>query len=220
MASSWRRERSRVSDDGGVAVFGFGVVVGFGVVFGAGGVEMVFVAAAGEGAVGGFAVEVFVAEDVAVVAGLALGFVDGHRVGVIEAAFVEILRPGSFWWSSSSNLTVTDRRLRVDVGDGAALAVEDAEPVVVGEGHDPVTDRERAAVDLELVGSDEPVGLERRAGVLVEVVDVVVAGGEHERAVPFETSCRAMRRPSRCGRRRWCRGRGRGRARRGSRALG
>ena len=66
------------------------------------------------------------------------------------------------------------------------MTVEDAEPVVVGEGHDPVTDRESAAVDVEFVGSDDPVGLEGGAGVLVEGGDVVVGGGEHERTVTVE----------------------------------
>ena len=41
--------------------------------------EMVFVAAAGEGAVTGFSIEVLVTEHVHVVTGLALGLVHGHR---------------------------------------------------------------------------------------------------------------------------------------------
>ena len=57
---------------------------------GAGGVEPGFVAGAGEGDVGAFAVEAGGADDEHVVAGDALGFVDRDGVGVIDPAVVEV----------------------------------------------------------------------------------------------------------------------------------
>ena len=80
-------------------------------------VEPVFVAAAGEGGVGGFAVEVFVAEDVRVVAGLALGFVDGHRVRVVEAAGVEVRGRDGGGSRSCVELDLEVAAARVDAGD-------------------------------------------------------------------------------------------------------
>jgi hypothetical protein len=106
-----------IADDVGVDDVGF--VVGFGF----DGVELVVVSAAGEGGVGGFAVEVFVAEDVGTVAGEALGFVDGHGVPVVEAAGVGVgggdrgaSRPGV-----EQDLEVAGAA--IDAGDESAFAV-------------------------------------------------------------------------------------------------
>ena len=115
-------------------------------------------AAAGERAVAGFAVEVLVAEDVGVVAGLSLGFVDGHGVGVVETTRVEIRR-GDRLGGVVVERDADGATERIDSDDCAALTVEDPESVVVGEGHDPVTNRERTIVHDECVGPDRAFGL-------------------------------------------------------------
>jgi hypothetical protein len=102
-------------------------------------VEVVGLAAAGEGDVAPFSVEGLGAEDVGVVDGEPLGFVAGDRIPVGDMAGVEIVAV-----EDDRAAVVGDRvdlpSVRVEMGDGGAGAVDDPEPTVVAQAHDPVTD--------------------------------------------------------------------------------
>ena len=96
----------------------------------------------------------------------------------------------------------------VDVFDGGAGAVADAEAPVVAQRHDPIAGLVRAFVDDEGGAGELPGGVAVVAGAGVEVVDVGAAAGEHDDVVAGEGggppvgdhACSAPRR----WRSRWC----------------
>ena len=130
-------------------------------------------------------VEAVGAEEQAPVDGEALSFVDGERVAVAEMAGVEILRRERVL----AVLVGADRDgpgVGVDGGDGGAGAVADAEFAVVAEADDPVTGLVVGVGDREGRAVEGAVGLAVASGSGVEVVDVVVVVGDHERVVAGE----------------------------------
>src|SRR5438309_423307 len=66
----------------------------------------------------------------------------------------------------------------VDAHDRASGAVVDVESAVVAHADDAVTGTELALGEIDDVAVQRPVGTEHPAGAQVEVVDVVVGGGD------------------------------------------
>ena len=124
-------------------------------------------------------------EEQAPVDGEALGFVDGERVAVAEVSGVEILRRKRVL----GVLVGADRdgpRVGADGGDRGAGAVTDAEFAIVAEADDAVACLIVGVVDREDGAVEGSVGLEMSPGSDVEVVDVMVVMGDHERVVAGE----------------------------------
>lgn len=146
------------------------------------GVKDVGGAAAAEGDVAGFAVEVVGAEGEAAVDRHALGLVDGGGVAVGDVAGVEVVG------GQHADATVVEAdahrvSLRVDAIDDGSVAVADVEAVVVAEAHDLVPGLVRALVDLEDGSGQLAGGLAVVAGPVIEVVDVAAADGDHRDVV-------------------------------------
>ena len=109
------------------------------------------VASPGEGDVAGLAVETGRADDVDVIAGESLGFVDGGRVAVIDAACLHIVA-GELEASAVAEFDVDVGAVVVDVGDGGDHSVVDTAPLSgvkvelsrhVAQQDDTVTDLKR-----------------------------------------------------------------------------
>ena len=165
-------------------------------------------AGAGQGYVGGFAVEAGGTDDEHGVAGGALALMDRHRVAVIEVAVVEVA-PVEADDLAGAQPHVQGAGVRVGAGDGAEHAVVDADRAAVGgmlvgvvaaDQHTipglerPTGDRERRPVEEMLVGgtfTGEPVESVRFAAGTSEQ-EGVVAGGVggppviHSQAVEFD----------------------------------
>src|SRR5690606_27921894 len=69
----------------------------------------------------------------------------------------------------------------VDVLDGAAGAVEDAELVVVAQGEHLIAGGVDPTGQEHLIGAEVSFGVEGLAGSAVEVIDVAEPGGNHQR---------------------------------------
>ena len=113
--------------------------------------------ARGDGDVGGFAVEAGGSDDVDVIAGESLGFVDRGRVPVIDAACLYV-GAGEGDVAAVAESDVDAAGGLVDVGDRGDHAVVDAataagvEVVLAGhvlQQHDPVPDLEHTVADRE-----------------------------------------------------------------------
>ena len=146
----------------------------------AGDVEAGLGAGAGEGDVAPFLQACFAgAEDEGALDGEALGGVAGERVGVADVAGLEVAA-AEFDGRAAVGGDGERPPFEVDVLDGSAGAVLDAENVGVAEADDAVAGGELAVRDGEPVVAEAAVGVHERAGELVEVGDVAPAEGEHD----------------------------------------
>ena len=144
------------------------------------GVEPVGLSASRQADISGLSGEVVGAEEESVVDGAALGFVDGDGVAMADppGPYVGgVEGPGAVdGVDSDASLPVV-----VDVGDGANGAVVHPETAVVAETDDLVADLEGPTHDDQRL-SDQTAGIGHEgAGPSVEVFDVDVSSGEHQR---------------------------------------
>ena len=115
-------------------------------------------------------------EDERAVGGEALGGVAGERVAVVEV----LGRVGGGDAPVDSGLAANEERVLLELDDGAARAVAEAERLVVSAAEDLVADPELALAEPDSIPA-EPVLVEHE-GVcrLVELVDVGAVVGEHQ----------------------------------------
>ena len=153
-------------------------------------------AGAGEGDVGGFAVEAGGSDDEHGVAGGALALVDGHRVAVVEVAVGEVVVV------ESDDLTgaqphIQGAGLGVGGGDGAEHAVVDPDSLAVGGGlvgvvaadQYPVAGLERATGDRERGPGEEMLAGGAIAGEPIERVRLAAGAGQQEGVVTGGVGC-------------------------------
>lgn len=128
-------------------------------------------APAGESGVGRLAVGAVVDEKQGDVDGRTLGFVDRRGVAVRQVPGAEVAMPdldGAALVGEDGQRAPTG----VDLGDGAARAVEESDGVVVAAGDDVVAHAEVPTGDLQRVVAEEPGVDELGAGTAVEGVDL------------------------------------------------
>ena len=160
------------------------------------GVEDRTVAGAGQGDVGGFAIQASGADDEHGVAGGALALVDRHRIAVIEVAVVEVLavEPDDL---TRAQPHVQGARLRVGGSDGAEHAVVDTDRVAVRGGlvgivaadQHAIAGLERATGNRERRPLEEMLVGSAIAGETVEGVGFAAGAGQEEGVVAGGVGC-------------------------------